>query len=283
MKKKIIITIIIVLIIGLIVGLIAYKLSPNSYSVNGMYLTNERGEKIFVNLYKPNKKGKYPIVIYSHGLGASYRACGDYADHLAKEGVASVCIDFRGGSNRSKSDGLTTEMSFLTEMEDVEFLIKEVKTWDFVDTDNIILMGSSQGGAVSALVSSSHPDDIKGAILLYPALSIPEAVRNWYNSTDEIPDEVPMTTSITVGPKYFKDIWDMNVYDQIVKDEKKILIIHGTEDPLVNISLSRKINELYKNSELFEIEGAGHGFDDEYFDEAIVHVDDYLKDINVIK
>lgn len=281
MKKKILF---IILVIIVIVGAVLFfkKDDIQGYSKTELTIKNDKDQNIFAMLYKPNKKGKYPLVIYSHGLGATYRACGDYAEHLAKENVASICIDFRGGSNRSKSDGKSTEMSILTEMEDVETILKEVKKWDFVDTDNIILMGSSQGGAVSALISAKH-DDIKASVLLYPATSLPSAIKNWYNTEKDIPEEIPMTTNITVGKNYFTDVWDLDVYKEIEKDEKPILIIQGTDDPLVKPAEADKIHGIYKNSKLYKIEGAGHGFEDEQFDEAIVHIDDFFKELGIIK
>lgn len=39
-----------------------------------------------------------------------------------------------------------------------------------------------------------------------------------------------------------------------------VLIFHGTKDPAVNISYSIKGDQTYQNSELFVVEGAGHGF-----------------------
>ena len=161
MKKKLLIILIVLIFIG--IGIYLVVRYHNKEYINGeMYITNSNNQKIYAVLHRPNKKGKMPIVIYSHGLGATYRACGDYADELEELGIATICFDFRGGSNRSKSDGKTTEMSFLTEMEDLETIIEKVKTWDFIDQDNIILMGSSQGGAVSALVSAKR-NDIKGS------------------------------------------------------------------------------------------------------------------------
>ena len=282
MKKRIllIIGIIILVVIGIFIYL---QLNGKVHFFDEViYIKNKDDQKIYSVLHRPNKKGKVPIVIYSHGLGATYRACEDYADKLKEKGVATICFDFRGGSDRSKSDGSTKEMSFLTEMDDLETIIEEVKTWDFVDNDNIILMGSSQGGAVSALISAKR-DDIKGTVLLYPALGIPSSVSKWYSSKDKIPEEVKMTQKITVGKKYFLDVWDYDVYSEIVKDKKDILIIQGTSDLLVLPSQTKKVHKIYENSELFFIEGAGHGFDGDDFDEAMGYIINYLKKMKVIK
>ena len=280
MKKKLIIIFIVLIFIGLAIYQII-KYHNKEYIDGEMYITNNNNQKIYAVLHRPSIKGKMPIVIYSHGLGATYRACGNYADELEKLNIATICFDFRGGSDRSKSDGSPKEMSFLTEMEDLEVIIEKVKTWDFIDKNKIILMGSSQGGAISALISAKR-DDIKGTVLLYPALGIPEVVTKWYPSKDEIPEEIKMTSNITVGPKYFLDIWDLDVYSIIEKDEKQILILQGTEDPLVKPEQSKKVNKIYKNSELYFIEGAGHGFEDEQFTEAFKYIKEYLEKIDVI-
>lgn len=281
-KNKVLLIISLVLIIVIIVGISLY-IKRSRYTVEDLYLKNKYNEKIYAKLYKPKKRGKVPIVIYSHGLGASYRAATNYAIELTQYGIATIAFDFRGGADNNKSDGSSKNMSFLTEMEDLEFMIEEVKKMDFVDTDQIILMGSSQGGAISALVSANHPNDIKGTVLLYPALGIPNAVKNWYSSIDEIPETTKMTSGITVGKNYFTDIWNLDVYSIVENDKKDIAIIQGTKDSLVPVAQSEKLNKIYKNSKLYLVEGAGHGFTGRYFNKAMEHVVDYLKHIKVIK
>ncbi len=290
--KKVYITLLVIMIIVITAFIIIFLYNQNKgYEVVDINVKNKNGQNIYGVIYKPKKGGKVPVVIYSHGLGATYRAGSDYAKELVKYGIATVCFDFRGGSTRSKSDGLTTEMSFLTEMDDLETIIDYVKQLDYIDTENIILAGSSQGGAVSALVSSRHQDesssirpygDIKGLILLYPALSIPEVMRGWYSTLDNVPETVRLNDSIDVGKKYFEDIWALDPFKEIEKDKTNVLILHGTKDSLVKIEYSRKINNIYSNSTFYEIEGAGHGFNGEKFDEAMKHIIDYLKNINVI-
>lgn len=280
MKKKIIYGIIFAIIIcGL--SIYIYKINDD-FVMEEKFIKNENNQKIYGELYRPRTSEKVPIVIYSHGLGATFRAGIDYAKKLADYGIATFTFDFRGGSKKSRSDGETTEMSFITEMDDLELVIETVKKWDFVDKNNIILMGSSQGGAVTSLVSVNHQDDIKGTVLLYPALSIPSAIKKWYSNTDVIPDEVEMNDNITVGPKYFMDIWNMDVYSMIKNDNKKILIIQGSNDNLVSVDHSKLVDSIYPNSELKIIDGAGHGFDDKYFDEAIEYIVDYFKELKVI-
>ena len=91
-----------------------------------------------------------------------------------------------------------------------------------------------------------------------------------------------MTSSITVGKKYFADIWNLDVYSEIKKDNKKILILHGTKDSVVPINNSKKLNELYNDSEFYEIDGAGHGFDDEHLEQTVNYIIDYFKKLRII-
>ena len=40
-------------------------------------------------------------------------------------------------------------MTVMTEVRDLEAVLEAVKSWDFVDTGRIAIIGGSQGGAVS--------------------------------------------------------------------------------------------------------------------------------------
>ena len=61
-----------------------------------------------------------------------------------------------------------------------------------------------------------------------------------------------------MAPKNKWELSDMMKY--AVKYTGPVLIIHGTEDPLVAPSYSIKAARLYRNCELRWIDGAGHGF-----------------------
>ena len=46
-----------------------------------------------------------------------------------------------------------------------------------MDEENIFLMGTSQGGAVSAITAAANKEEIKGAILLYPAFVLVDRIK----------------------------------------------------------------------------------------------------------
>ena len=57
------------------------------------------------------------------------------------------------------------EMSVFTEQADLEAVIAMIQELDYVDQDNLFLMGTSQAGAVSAITGAAHPQEIRGMIL----------------------------------------------------------------------------------------------------------------------
>lgn len=257
-------------------------LTKYAYEIEEVIIKNSSKQSIYGILYKPVKENKMPAVIYSHGLGSSHNDGENYAKVLASYGVATYCFDFRGGSSSSKSEGKTTEMSVMTEVEDLETVVDEVRKWSFIDSKKIVLLGSSQGGAVSALVSSHYQNKIAGTILLYPGFVITDIVHETYSNINNIPETLNLMGWITVGKNYATDVWDLDFYEEIKKDEKKILIIHGTKDPIVPISYSERANQTYKDSQLYKINGAGHGFNESQFNEVMIYILGYLQEIGII-
>lgn len=77
----------------------------------------------------------------------------------------AYCFDFCGGAASNRSDGSPLEMSVFTEQADLEAVIAMIQELDYVDQDNLFLMGTSQGGAVSAITGAAHPQEIRGMIL----------------------------------------------------------------------------------------------------------------------
>lgn len=84
-----------------------------------------------------------PAVIFSHGFGGNYQVGMQYAEALTEKGYVVYCFDFCGGSPDSRSDGTTLEMSVFTEQADLEAVIHMIQGQDFVDKENIFLMGTS--------------------------------------------------------------------------------------------------------------------------------------------
>lgn len=112
------------------------------------------------------------------------RLYGESADRPAVHEVAgeigycAYCFDFCGGSvpPLGRSDGTTTDMSVLTEVQDLEAVIRYAQSLPYT-SDTLLLMGCSQGGMVSALTAAKHPDAVDRLVLFYPAFCIPDDAR----------------------------------------------------------------------------------------------------------
>lgn len=215
---------------------------------------------IYGELYLPEDgREVYPTVIIGHEYGADHNSVSQYAEMFAQEGFAAYIFDFCGGSSSSQSDGSLLEMSVMTEVADMEAVLDQIRDQDFVDTDNIFMMGASQGGLVAAVAASERELEIQGLILYYPALIIPDTARARFSSIDEIPAK-NNNLGITVGKAYYADIMDLYVDDVMAGFTKDVLIIHGDSDGLVPFAVSEHAAEIYPSATLVPLEGASHVF-----------------------
>lgn len=66
-------------------------------------IIQSNGHELYGIAYIPKAdNGTSPLVIYSHGLGGSYRSGLQYAEALAARGIAAYTFDFYGGSSGSR-------------------------------------------------------------------------------------------------------------------------------------------------------------------------------------
>ena len=56
-----------------------------------------------------------------------------------------------GGNKNSRSGNDTLKMSVFTEVDDLDVVVNTLKNQNFVDKNNIFLLGQSQGGVVSTI------------------------------------------------------------------------------------------------------------------------------------
>lgn len=144
------------------------------------------GQRIYGVLYVPRepRAEQMPAVIISHGFGGNHTAGASYAESLAGQGYVVYCFDFRGGSPGSRSDGSTLEMSIMTEADDLTAAMNDIRSLPYVQKDEIFLMGTSQGGVVSALVAARNPQTVRGLVLLYPAFVLVDTAALYVGGGD---------------------------------------------------------------------------------------------------
>lgn len=269
------------------------SLTLSAYTIQSANVVNpETGNTLRGTLYLPQKTGKLPLVITAHELGSNdQRRWPFYGQSLASHGVAVYTFDFAGGGPKtradgapgSRSDGETTEMSVLTEVRDLEAVLAETKKWSFVDTKKIVIIGGSQGGAVSIVAAGRHADEVAGLVIMYPALYELEKLIHAYPSAQDFPESLVMWGMVELGRKYATDMWDFSFDESIASYTKPVLLLHGDKDTIVPFSDSEKLQKAYKNATLRLVPNGTHGFHGETFEVAIGFINEYLKEIGVVK
>ena len=235
------------------------------------------GNRIYGVVYLPQNAGeKMPAVLFSHGFGGNYQVGAGYAEALARKGYVVYCFDFCGGSTGSRSDGSPLEMSLFTEQADLEAVIRMMQQQPFVDSRHLFLMGTSMGGAVSAITAAADKEEIQGVILLYPAFVLVDNAKEQFSSVDEIPETYPLMW-MTVGRAFAEKLLDYDIYQAISAYDKEVLLIHGDADPIVPITSSQKAVKAYASSRLEVLPGAGHGFYGSDAEQTIAWTLEYLE------
>lgn len=166
-------------------------------------------------------------------------------------------------------------MSIFTEQADLEAVIRMVQELTFVDEENLFLMGTSQGGAVSAITAAASKEEIKGTILLYSAFTLVNYAKEQFESVEDIPDTYYQMW-MTVGRAYAENLLDYDIYEAISVYDRDVLLIHGDADSIVPLSYSERAVDVYKSARLEILTGAGHGFYGSDAQQAITWTLEYL-------
>ena len=236
--------------------------------------------------YRPEGEN-LPVAIVSHGFMGFQDLVRHYCKALAGAGYAAYCFDFCGGSapGKGSSDGESTDMSVLTEVEDLEAVIAYARSLPYT-SDTLLLMGCSQGGFVSALTAVKPEHQVTKLVLFYPALCIPDdarAGRMLFARFDpanipEIIDCGPMK----LGRKYAAEMVDVDPFAAIAPYQGPVLIVHGTDDKIVHDDYSRKAAASYEaavpgRTTLCIIPDGAHGFSKEHDEIAISQLTEFAK------
>ena len=253
------------------------------YETKELLCHNEKGQKIFGIAYIPKgEKKKFPLVIDSHGLNGTYRINVPYAEGLAAHGVATYVYDFIGGSVNTSSDGTTLDLSVLTNVADLQVVLKEAKTWDFVDPGCIYLKGESQGGLVSTIVGPKVEDQIRGLILLYPAYVFYDDHHSQFKTLDDVPERFKFRGWLDVSKHFIADTWDYDVYADMKKFNKPVLIIQGDADNIGPLKYAERAVQTFPNAKLHVLNGEGHGYKPDGIKKALDYIYEFLRDQKAI-
>ncbi len=224
------------------------------------------------------------VIILSHGFGGSMYDMVRPAEMLVRRSFMAVCCDFVGGSRTKLSGGRLSDMTVLSEVEDLKAVINHVKSLPECRNLPLYLMGGSQGGLVTALTAAEIHGQVKieAIILEFPALCIPDDARRgnmvgYRFNPDNVPDLIePGDGREQMSGALPREVMDMDVYREISRYRGKVLLLHGDMDGLVKIHYSEMAEKAYSEAGcdcmFVTLHGAGHGFnpaEEEFADEVI--------------
>ena len=227
---------------------------------------------------------KYQTVIISHEFGLNMLSTQRYAKRFAELGYTAYIYDFCGSGAGISRGRKSTQMSVLTEVQDLGFVLDYVKSLPETDCEHIILVGCSQGGMVSALVAAERKDEIDKLILYYPAFCISDDARKGSMLGSKInpyspPERFTALGYVRLGKEYVTDALKLDPWKEICSFDKPVLICHGDKDHIVPFSYAERAKKKYPNCTVEKISGAGHLFlNQDHMKEALKRTEAFLKD-----
>lgn len=207
---------------------------------------------------------KCPMVILSHGFG------GDMTFHLwepitrilNEKGIGVLRYDFNGCG---KSDGEFQDMTVPNEIEDLLCIISYVRSLPV--TESISLVGHSQGGVVTSMVSGDCGDtQIKCEVLLSAAAVLREdALRGMTQGAKFDPWHLDqpyyvLPRGLKLGRDYIQTAMTLPIYETASKYKGKALVINGMADQVVPYTYAQLYNKVLSDSQLILIPGEDHSY-----------------------
>lgn len=213
---------------------------------------------------------------------------------LSTKGWRAIAFDHRGSGESPVAPASISVQSMVDDL---------VGVLDQLEISSCVLAGESSGGAIAQIAAVQYPDRFSGLVLIDSASTqrlpigsnslaaackenYPEAVKAFIYKCLPDPgwDHVRrwgFNLLMRAEPEQavrLIEMWqeaDVPVID-VSQIRQPTLIIHGTEDLIVPIETSRKLNQAISQSRLIEISGAGHVPTMTHSDEVVAAISDHF-------
>jgi pimeloyl-ACP methyl ester carboxylesterase len=191
------------------------------------------GAKLHALYLRQSAERNRGIVFFLHGNAGNLETWFTHAEFWIETGYDIFMPDYRGFG---KSTGKIESEAQLND--DV------LRAWNFIAPNyhgkKHVVYGRSLGTGLATTFASQIPVDL--LILVSPYTSMTDMAREYYPWVPSAILRYPLKTN-----------------ELMPKLNTKILLLHGSDDKLISVEHSRRLQRLNPNTELVEIRGAGHG------------------------
>jgi acetyl esterase/lipase len=215
-----------------------------------------------LNLYQPNKSGRYPAVIQIYGgawRNGNANNNEEFSLYLAAQGYVVVSIDYRHApENRFPAQLVDVRTA-------IDYVRKQAKSWE-IDPDRLCLIGRSAGGHLATL-AAYQPDavPVRSVISYYGPVDLLAGYDDPPNP-DPIDSRQVMRDLLGGTPKTQAKLYAQASPLRLV--DRKLpptLLIYGGQDHIVEARYGKKLADKLKsfgtNTIFIEIPWANHSFD----------------------
>ncbi|WEL23850.1 alpha/beta hydrolase [Candidatus Nanohalovita haloferacivicina] len=220
---------------------------------------NGRGRKLVGNYHEADSDAG---IVMSHGFTGDKHEWGYFdkvAEALNEAGYNVLAFDFSGGGESNKSP-ITAEK----EIEDLDAAIEYIRSRD---VERVGLYGHSLGGYISL---KNYRSEVKAMVLTAPVTSsIDLSKKNLlWTVLARLVGRVPSVNYwknkkqlMWIGSKIVDEMKHVDQEELLSEVGCPVLIIHGSEDEVVDLEDSKKAVEKLEAGELKVVEGLTHDYD----------------------
>ncbi len=229
-------------------------------------IPNKKGELLDGVLHSCTDKGDIVVVCHGFTLNKDDSLIIDICEKLNSNGFNCYRFDFSGCG---RSEGKFGESDYTKERGDLDSVITHFHRNGYRIRS---VIGHSMGGSVAILQAAEDPR-IKSVVAIAPRI-LPDKHSIVKDSGKLIDELIKLAQSVQIihrvkgngreepiSRRYLENIRDVDIIAAIRRIEIPLLILHGTEDEVVDIAESRNALEKANGlKELVVITGANHRF-----------------------
>lgn len=244
---------------------------------------------IFYKPHQASEDNKVPALVWVHGGpgGQSRTGYSALIQYLVNHGYAVLAVNNRGSSGYGKTFYKMDDKKHGEEdLKDVIWGKKWLQEQEYIDDENIGIIGGSYGGYMTMAAMTFNPEEFDAGVNLF-------GVTNWLRTLKSIP---PYWEAFKTA--LYEEMGDPTTKDSIAlynksplfhadKVKNPVMVLQGANDPRVlQVESDEIVSELKKNNvpvEYVIFEDEGHGFikkenEIKGYKQILAFLDKYLKD-----